>query len=110
MTATIKLIAIVAAILAVFAVVSFVAGRFLGQDTGIMGDLQTQNDQLRKELAAAQSEITKQKQVNAGLQADMAGGRNVEEQRQALETRSQELKSCAIETHSFVDVHLTSGN
>ena len=91
MDTIIKVIVALGVVLAIFAVGSFVAGRFLGQDTGLLVDVQSQNEKLRKDLTSAQSEITKLKQVNAGLQADMAGGRDVEEQREALETRSKEL-------------------
>lgn len=91
MKITISLIAAVVVALLVFLAVPFIAGRFLGQDTGMISDLQAQNSQLSQELTAAQNEITELKQVNAGLQADLAGGRSVEEQREALVTRAQEL-------------------
>ncbi len=91
MKITIGLIGAVVVALLVFLAVPFVAGRFLGQDTGMIADLQGQNSQLRKDLATAQKEVTQLKQVNAGLQADLAGGRGVEEQREALVTRTQEL-------------------
>ena len=93
MKITIGLIGAIVVALLVFLAVPFVAGRFLGQDTGMIADLQGQNSQLRirKDLGTAQKEVTQLKQVNAGLQADLAGGRGVEEQREALVTRTQEL-------------------
>ena len=91
MKTTVGLIGAVVLALLVFLAVPFVAGRFLGQDTGMIADLQTQNSQFRKELAVAQKDVTELKQVNAGLQADLVGGRGVEEQREALVTRTQEL-------------------
>jgi DNA repair exonuclease SbcCD ATPase subunit len=88
---TFKLIAITVIIVLIVAAIGLATGRFLGRDTMTLADLRAQNDQLAEAVATAQAEVTNLKEVNARLQADVAGGRSVEEERRALQTRAQEL-------------------
>lgn len=81
----------VALIVVLVAAIGLVTGRFLGADTMTAAELKQQNEQLSAALAVAKEEITDLKEVNARLQADIASGRTVEEERRALETRSKEL-------------------
>lgn len=87
----IKLIVVISLIIAGFVVISFVAGRLLSPEAQSLAELKATNNRLTRELARSQEENANLKEANARLQADVEGGRTVEEERRLLEERSQNL-------------------